>query len=356
MYQTSEGTKEQENTLFELKTKIIFSNIGSTALSKNIQPRRFVLADGTEQFGLELRKYNPVILQKMILERLVFTAQISSSRIQEERKDLLKFTQLIVRCMLAFQFDLDMWDLIHRSEAVQKWNRAHPKNPLDSKTTGNSKHIRDICKENEKEISTFKQYIYYALKNKSYDKKTIEIYLSTLRPLVWVILLSLKSNKEKKMMLDTIVNSLIGSLHKITIGEYIGLLILELVSFLQTMENSRNRKIDNNSKEISILWKMPTKNNNTLDRINLSVILCDTNMANRDIGFMINSRAQKEVDKKTLKEIYNTSILESNQVYTLGLYYLSFLKEECKKENIFFNAYVSHGVTGNTFIHLKFLW
>ncbi|MFQ3620372.1 MAG: hypothetical protein SNJ78_05450 [Spirochaetales bacterium] len=360
--------KNARKGLIHLPTLVLLSDSGiQDFLNRNINPKKFVLADGAEKLGIDMKNYNPQTLQKMILHQYVSTLQISIDSVTPIRKDLLDLNKLVVFSMLYEQFDLLAWEVICKSEIVMQWNRTHPKYPIDIKTPGNPRLLKVFLEEHADEVEKFKQFLFLSVKaelsgtSKSTDSMllegTIQKFLTNLRPFIWLLLTTPKEPQQSLPVLKDLVGLLKTYVSKTYISEYVGLLVLELASFLCLKPTKKAQKslLQNTPPNgISILWQFHPKKNIPGERAKVSIVICDQDTAMKELGAKITSRANVEVNKKTLKEFYSSSNAKDGEVYSLGLYYLSFLKDACNEQGISFNAYLTSGIKGNHYINLKF--
>lgn len=368
--------KVKPKTSIKAETKIILSQEGiNEFLRRKVQPQRFELADGTEKLGILLKNYTPPHLQKLILQEFVASIELSITELVPVRKDLLDLTKLIVFSVLYMQYDINAWEAVCNSSIVKQWNRIHPKYPIDHKTQSHPSILKTFVNERSNEIGMFKNYIAQTAKQKLNPKDPgmegnlpvlmIDKFLSNLRPLVWLLITSQKHDKSTFELLNELAQLLVHSVSRSYICEYIGLLVIELVSFLgsiprkktnivlSTPENSSPSVPTKEERGISVIWKIRPKRNIPGDRIRLSIVICDQAAADWELGAKITSRANIEVTKKTLKELYDDANLNAESI-SLGLYYLSFLKEVCTNHGITFQAFVTTGIKGNSYINLTF--
>lgn len=372
MESLQEKRKNPRKSIIHLPTKVLLSEAGiQDFLQRRLSPKKFILADGAEKLGMEMKNYNPQTLQKMIIHQYVSTIQIGINNLATIRKDLIDLSKLVVYSLLYQQFDLLAWQALCRSEIVLHWNRTHPKYPIDTKTTGNPKLLKVFMEEHEEDVQKLKWFLVQSVKAELKESSLVDInsvsllgtidkYLSNLRPFFWLLLTTPKDPQQSVLLLKEVVHLLHAFVNKTYIGEYTGLLVLELASFL-TVKPLKKTQRANAIKEdppaedgISILWQFHPKKYIPEERIKLSIVICDQDTAEKELSAKITSRANVEVSKKTLKELYSGSASKNGEVYSLGLYYLSFLKEACTEQGISFNAYVTSGIKGSQFINLKF--
>lgn len=364
-------------TRIQTPTKIIFTPEGlQKVLRGTLQPQRFVLSDGGEKYGIILKDYSFQFLQKMILEQYISTVEITIAQILSSRKDLLDLTKLISYTMLYSQFDIETWQKICNSEIVRQWNRTHPKYPIDYMTKGNPPLITRAIHGRKNEIGIIRNFLTQQTladlrkSPKPLDEDLLEFitekFLSHIRSFSWLLLTTQKYNPSSFPLLKEIVELLKDSVRRSYICEYIALLVLELVSFLNSNPYRKKKKqqismadpssVETQEEGISVLWQIRPRRNIPDDRMKLSILVCDQITASWEIGAKISSRANVEVTQKTLKEFYDSKDSSEGDFFSLGLYYVSFLKEACKELGISFNAFVTSGLRGSNYINLSFLF
>jgi hypothetical protein len=179
----------------------------------------------------------------------------------------------------------------------------------------------------------------------------IKKFLGNLRQLTWFFLSFQPNTRGNSDLTDRVVEILYKNLQRTAVSEYIGLLIIELVTFLETEVKNKSAQAGT-----SIIWKIRSRKNISGERAKLSIVICDRKTANKELGTKISTRANIPVEKVHLSELYQSKEGYETEILTLGLYYLAFLKEACKDHNITFDAFVNNGERGENFINLVFLF
>ena len=140
-----------------------------------------------------------------------------------------------------------------------------------------------------------------------------------------------------------------------SIPEYLALMMVELLMNVK-MTNDANavpsQYVKNDDDEIFVLSRISKKKLEAGDRGRLHFMISNKRSGLEDLKHKINTRITTTVGGKTLKDFYDTNT-EMQENMHLGLYYLSYLSEACRKVNIGFESFVNKGDKDSaTVIHL----
>ncbi|HOV38288.1 MAG TPA: hypothetical protein PLG79_06150 [Spirochaetales bacterium] len=344
--------------------KLIFSDEGiHHSLQLNLPLQQFRLSDDTEKRGILLKQFAPRTVQRMILQNFISSIEMPIESTSKKRMDIMDVSKLIAFAMLYIQFDLEVWDEVCNSDIVRTWNRQNPKYPIDHRTRVNSFFLKKVMQERESFIHEVQQEIFdsiqsYLKKDSLYTSEDavildgmIKKFIGNLRQLTWFFLSFQPNTRGNSDLKDRVVEILYKNLKRTSISEYIGLLMIELVTFLETEVKNKSAQAGT-----SIIWKMRSRRNISGERAKLSIVICDRKTANRELGAKISNRANIPVEKVHLSELYQSKEGYETETLALGLYYLAFLKEACKSHHITFDAFVNNGERGENYINLIFLF
>jgi len=387
----------KKKKVLDLPIKLFFNDEGINYFIKNNKKlQKFKLADDVERYGIYFQQFSPASIQKLILINYVSNLEISRPEFMSKRQDVMDLSKLITYATLYRRFDEVIFTKTIESDLIKKWNRQNPGNIIDRKTSIKDSTLSESLEKSKDLVQAIKQEMLRPIwenvkDNDSFlpeEKNTqlflAEKYLNTLRPFTWFILSRFKDSEEYLDLLRLIEHTLQDYMEKSKISEYLSLMVMELAinaensnmqSFaaerykgtlnpMDVMYDPEMRKMiivemEKRNQNVFLAWKISGDSKGVTARSKLTV-----QIYNKEAGFV---ETKKTVDdtkgvkmkEKTLMDFYKQE--ESNETQigdnSMGLYYLSFLSEECTKVGVHFESLV-HEITDSklTVITLNLLF
>ncbi len=384
----------ERKTSLSLPLKIILTEEGSNFfIRQNKKLLKFKLADNVEEYGISLDQFTPSTVQRLLLIDYISKIEISKPEFVTSRQETMDLSKLIVYSVLYRQYDSYIFHQILASDVIKKWNRLNPANIIDEKTHINENFLRSVLKKNEKIILAAKQEILSPLytfinKNTSLlpEEKNIQLLLSekfmnNLRPFTWFIITKFRDADGFDSILRTIRSSLTEYMDKAKIGEYISLMLMELVV---SAENTNLRKevmnmykgaVDPNTvmfdpsirkkailelerkhELVFLSWKLGGGNSSIGTQGKIQITIFNKDDQSETVRESINDKKNADLKKKSLIDFYR-EIPEGEEDTNLGMYYLSYLSEACDKVNVKFESMANQFRDSDlTVINLSFIF
>jgi hypothetical protein len=368
----------ERKALINLPIKLVLTEEGSTFfIRKGKNLRRFRLADGAEEYGIELDAFTPASLQRMLLVDYVAKVELSKAELMSSKPEVTDLCKLVVYSMLYRKFDSCIFGKLLARDVIKKWNRANPANPIDDKTKINDASLQEIMGQKADEILAVKEEILspmaeYISKNPALipEEKNVQLllsekFLNNLRPFTWFIIAKFLGTEDYAQLVKDIRTSLSEYMEKAKIAEYVSLAVMELAMNAETTSLKR---------EVRTLFKGAVDGNAVLfdPSIRKQALLSLERRADLvALSWRIGSRgasvgtegrlqialygrgalygaAQDSAEARPAGDIQNTSIqdfyrqLPAGEVDTeLALYYLAYLSEACERAQVKFDSRVS---------------
>ncbi|RKX73726.1 MAG: hypothetical protein DRP87_18370 [Spirochaetes bacterium] len=186
-----------------------------------------------------------------------------------------------------------------------------------------------------------------------------------MRKPIWVFLSQFQNKKGYRTIINGIRELLKTYLEKAKISEYIGLILLEFttnaenVRFKEIAESifPQNKNIENlifsrcireqvysrlAEKEdyLYLTWKICGKSTSIGTENRLQIILFNQEYDYETIKKEIDDKIEIDLQEKSLIDFYE-QLPDQKKGMELGLYYLSYLQDACKEQNIRFDSFVS---------------
>lgn len=369
--------EEKRKKILELPMKIIFNEEGINFFIKsNKKLSKFKLADEVEQYGIFFDSFSPQSVQKMLLINYISYMEITRPEFMSKRQDVMDLSKLITYGTLYRRFDEIVFTKVLDSEVARKWNRANPSSIIDRKTVVNEASLAQALEKNKAAVASMKQGILKPFVDAVQanaellpEEKNIQLFLadkflSTLRALTWFVLLKFRSNDDLPQLLGDIEASLREFLVKAKIAEYLSLMTMELAAMaensnIQSFSKSRYKgtldpmavmydpemrkmiveEMRVRNQNVFLSWKLGGGNVNNRERLQVKIFNKETGYD--DFKKSVDDTKNLNLKQRSLMDFYKEATDETTGSTELGLYYLSYLSEECQKVGVHFESLVS---------------
>lgn len=376
----------------DLPLKVVLTEDGASHLiSHKKKLLRFRLADNQEEYGISMDHFSPMSLQNMILVDYVSKLEISMSEFVSHRQEIMDLSKVIVYSILYKQFDREIFSSLIQCDCVRRHNRTNPGQLIDEKTDIPDKYLRSSLAMKDNIIQASRQTILdpvwkSIMANNEYSPEEKNIYLlmtekflNRLSLMNWYIITKFYKTDGFTQMLSVIRRALASYMDKSKVAEYISVMVMELAL---NCENTNMRKearllykgIDNSDtlvfepevrqkiiqelirkrEVVFISWKIGGGSTAIGKQGSLNITLYNRDDEFQEVKENIESKMSADLNKKSLIDFYR-QMPEGQEGTDLGLYYLSYLDDACKKVNVKFESLVNQFTSNDlTVISLKF--
>lgn len=378
--------------LLELPLKVVLTEEGaSNFISHNKKLLRFRLADNIEEYGISINKFSPQSIQSMILLDYISKIEISMSEFVSSRQEVMDLSKVIVYSILYKQFDHDVYEALIQCECVRKHNRANPSRLIDERTQMSGRQLRSILQNKENVIQSTRKLILdpiwkSIMANKDYSAEEKNIYLlmtekflNRLGLMNWYIITMFAKNENANEMFIAIRNLLSSYMEKSRVAEYISVMVMELAlnnENTNIRKEARNmyhgvddidalifdpeirskivRELQRKHELVFLSWKLGGGSKSIGKQGTLSITLYNKDDEFQEVKDSIENAKAANNNKKSLIDFYR-ELPEGQEGTDLGLYYLSYLDDACKKVNVKFESIVNQfSASDLTVINLNF--
>jgi hypothetical protein len=367
---------------------MFFSQDGvSFFIENNKKMNKFTMADNTEQYGILMKQFSPASVQHMLKVGYISRIEVSRSEFTSKRSEIMDLSKLIVFGFLYKLFEQEVFDIVMDSSIIHDFNRSNPGKAITPETQINEKFLNDVIDKNKDFVTKVKTQITNPLmtevmkdKTLQADEKNIQIFLmekflSNIRPFSWFILIKFSGAMEYQDIIDAIRKRMASYLKRSRIAEYLSLMLMELNISAEAvnMKNYIERKyqgtvpietiiydperreqvmgeLEKNNQLISVAWLMGVKKVQTIGTGKKMQII----VYNKDAEYL---QLKEKVDEKMNTDTRNLSLTDfyknaNTANADMGMYYLSYLVDECEKMDIKFHSRVNQTADGLSFITL----
>ena len=382
----------EKKFILDLPLKVVLTEDGASHFISNKKKLlRFRLADNVEEYGISMEHFSPMSIQNMILVDYISKIEISMSEFVSRRQEIMDLSKVIVYSILYKQFDRQIFSQMIECDCVRHHNRANPSQLIDEKTHIPEKQLRNILSFKDNAIQQARQAILepvwksimsntdYTPEEKNVYLLMTEKFLNRLNLMNWYIITKFYKTEGFSQIMSILRQSLAQYMDKSKVAEYISVMVMELAL---NSENTNMRKearilyqgIDNadtliydpdirkkiveelsrKHEFVSLSWKIGGGSTSIGKQGALNITLYNKEDEFQEVKENIESKLSADLNKRSLIDFYR-QMPEGEEGTDLGLYYLSYLEDACKKVNVKFESLVNQFTTSDlTVINLKF--
>lgn len=368
----------ERKLVLDLPLKVILTEEGASHfISKKKKLLRFRLADNVEEYGVQFKSFAPSSLQQMLLVDYVSKIEISMPEFVSSRQEIMDLSKLVVFSILYKQFDRQILASMLETDCVRRHNRANPTQLIDQKTKLSESELRSRLSDKDKTITEAREKILEPIwativnnneltpEEKNIHLLMAEKFLNRLSLFNWYIIVKFFKTDGFSEILSAIRSTLSEYMEKSKVAEYISLMVMELAL---NSENANMRKeaaimyrglqdndmlifdpeirqkiiqeLTRKNELVFISWKLGGGSMAIGKQGRIQITLYNKNDEFQEVKENIETKKSANVNKKSLIDFYR-ELPEGQEGTDLGLYYLSYLDEACKKVNVKFESLVN---------------
>jgi hypothetical protein len=368
----------EKKFMLDLPLKVILTEHGASHfISHKKKLLRFRLADNVEEYGISLNHFSPISIQNMILVDYISKIEISMSEFVSKRQEIMDLSKLIVFSILYKQFDRQIFDSLVQCDCIRKYNRAHPSQLIDEKTRIPDKQLRVALATKDATIQLSRKTILEPvwksiMENKEYSPEEKNVYLlmtekfmNRLSLMNWYIITKFFKVDGFSQIMSAVRMALAEYMDKSKVAEYISVMVMELAL---NCENTNMRKearnmyrgmdncdtlifepdirakiiqeLERKHELVFLSWKLGGGSSSIGKQGRLQITLYNKDDEFQEVKENIETKMSADLNKKSLIDFYR-QMPEGSEGTDLGLYYLSYLDDACKKVNIKFESLVN---------------
>jgi len=377
--------EEKRKKVLELPMKIVFNETGiSFFLKGNKKLTKFKTVDEVDQYGIYFDTFSPASVQKMLLVNYVAVLETSRPEYMTKRQDVIDLSKLITYGMLYRKFDEIIFGKLLDSAVVRSWNLAHSDSPIDRNTPAGEAQLAASLEVNKPFVTAIKQGIIASIVKSVQlndtllpEEKNLQIFLAdkfltTLRPFVWSVFVKFRENKELSSFLAEVESTLKDFMVKSKISDFLSMMSIELaimaentnlqnfakVRYKGTLEpvlinqDTEMRKMiveemRLRNQNVFLSWRVGGESSKTQigrERLQIKIFSKDSaTLENKKPALKPGEEAKTpDTIKRSLVDFYKDASGEgAGNNAELGLYYFSYLTEECSKVGVEFDGAIT---------------
>lgn len=335
------------------------------------------MADNVEEYGISLNKFSPQSIQNMILIDYISKIEISMSEFVSKRQEIMDLSKLVVYSVMYKQFDREIFQALIETDCVRKYNRTHAGSLIDEKTQISDKQLRAELSNKNALIDQIRKNILTpiwknVMTNKEYSAEEKNIYLlmsekfmNRLNLLNWHIFTLFHKDEGFGELVSQTRMVLSRYMDKSRVADYISTMIMELAlnsentnitKEAQNMYPGRDdinmlildpdvrkkivRELEAKGELVFLSWKLGGGSTSIGKQGRLQITIYNKTDEFQEVKDTIDAAQQANTNKKSLVDFYR-EMPDGQEGTDLGMYYLSYLDDACKKVKVKFDSLVN---------------
>lgn len=353
-----------ERGVLTIPLRLVFTDLGVTHFMRKGRPlTRFTTSDNREEYGVSLSTFAPATVQKLLRLGFVRSIDLTLDEIVPYRRELIDLSKLISYTMLYMQYEHEVYQELLDSPLVTQWNRKNAKHSISQTSRIDRRRIEPWLGKRGVQLREVRERVLdqvegYLRAKAGLDESerqilrwTGEAFLDAVDPLFWFMILAHEGDTESDSLVTGAGERLITFLETVSISEYLGLLLLELLTHLRHASTSEE-EIPGNRRRVSVLWKLRKRSDRKGDRGRLHIVLSGEEARFEEVHGEFKDRSSLS-GERSLQDFYRSAATTAGEKETsLGLYYLSFLNDACRRQGVGFESFVNQPASGQALLNL----
>ena len=381
------GMGGQQGVLqIELPLKIALTAAGTDFfIRNNRRVDRVNLAGHGHGFGLEVSGISEPALERLVSEDFVSKIEVGRSSFLDDRKDLRRLSNLIFETMVLRRFDGEMRDRILSSAAYRDRARRGVRVDFATADALDPGAVREFLRKNQAAVARISEHIVrsrpgdggrgssFSDEDRKIKRESLQRLVDGMSDSIWYVLLHLLPGNNRSELIPSLRVLVHSYSEKIDISDHLTSVLVELVNRFQT-ENMKvfaakvgvdetragalildervrrqlKERMDAMGHNLYIDWHLRSTTAHGASKGSAIVIrIFDTSARAFAIKQKIEEKKEVSTEAKSLKDFYD-SLPAGEDNLDLGLFYLSYLNDLCKRQGIYFNSQVSALPEANT--------
>lgn len=368
----------EKKTMLDLPLKVILTEEGASHFIQNRKKLlRIKLADNVEEYGISMNTFAPQSVQRMILLDYISKIEISMPEFASSRQEVMDLSKLVVFSLLYKQFDREVFTGLTESECIRKHNRSNPSQLIDERTKMSDAQLRTRMANMDSTIAKARKQILDPLwaailenQELSTEEKNVNLlmtekFLNRMSLLNWFIITKFYGKPGFDEILSRIRSILNNYVEKSKVAEYISVMVMELALNSENTNMRKEARImyrgieevetliydpDIRKKIISemqkkhelvyLSWRLGGGSSSIGKQGRLQITLYNKDDEFQEVKENIETKKSANLNKQSLIDFYR-DLPDGQEGTDLGLYYLSYLDDACKKVNVKFESLVN---------------
>jgi hypothetical protein len=337
------------------------------------------LSDGALESGLVMQPVNAQALQGMICRAYVSTVEVARSEFRTRRNELIDLNKLIVYALLYERFANHIHRFLLSSDFVDRWNREHPRHPIDARSRFSELPVDQFLRKHETLQGRVAGVIMSHMEAGLRDQQGNDLdgaekdtrlnigrrFLSHLHHSTWFLLLESSGTDHNDRLLEKIGKLLVKFVRKVDVADCLSFIIMEMAAYEESaklqvtarrlfratecldleddeiMRSQVRTHLESHKDFLYLTWRIRHGDLPHAVRPALQVDLINKCYDFHSLKAQMDSRKRIDVRERSLADFYE-KLPESHTDGDFGQYYLSYLEQACTDLRMPFESRVSH--------------
>lgn len=370
--------RDNKSSIIELPVHLTLTDEGEYFFNQRHRTTEYMKGHSQVDPGsLVLQTYSAKTLQRLVFAGYISRLEVSRSDFTSKRTEIMDLAKLIAYGVLFKEYSVKLAKALKEVPLVVQWNRKNPSRALNTHTIIQSTKSSEQVQQFEKVRSVFRQVIgeilglhtseVGALSQEEHEllQFKAENFLEQLNPVFWALLARESGTPTFVNTIRAFEDVVWSYLAKTNIADYLSLLVLELATLSEKslmekavdtylkgrvdlehfMKNKGDRlkvleTMEAHNEKATISWRIQGRHGTVTDTNPFQIIFFNRSVKADSVRREIENKKHLETQGKDLSEFY--SDLPGGQEDELGMYYLTYLQEECRRQGTLFDSYVNH--------------
>lgn len=332
------------------------------------------MADDTIQYGVSFSEVTPPAVQHMMLLGYIERIEVDRVEFMSKRSEIVDLTKILVYGNFYRQFDEEASHIILNSSVVKNWNRNNPSSIIDEKSVINESYLDNLLQDGEIKKQILKEIASSIAMNIKKDDKLlneekriklflIERFVNGIRPVCWFVLHRFRNENDYADVIKELSSIVELYLDRSTIAEYLSMVIMELLAAgensnlkayvddaykgqisqkkLMIDPDTRNKiflEMEKKKLFLSLAWAIGNPNSTSIGTSNrLKILIYSKGLVFDNMKDMIDESNAAHQKSKNIADFYDEV---GSMTTELGMNYINYLDDACKKVGIRFKPLV----------------
>lgn len=337
-----------------------------------IPMRQFTAADRRREYGFVWSMFKAAFAQKLVVNGLLKGVDVVATDLVGLRAEIIDATKLIFYGLMYRRFRPALNTLLYNSSVVQKFNRSNPKRRIGEDLRFSPERVQAFMDTNARAIRALKAGLLFGpfaeiASDRSLDERQKQemkliarAFVDRIEDRTWFLFHHLSRSGDKFQLVRSIGEVLMRFVRKTAIVDYAAFMIMELVQLaekehyvnLASRDNlSRGPNADvqrlltdaefrerlkRNAKQngffLTLSYRFDKEDSSPDGRIRFSVSVSHRGRLRESKRRSLQDQTGAKVSSRPLSDLYQEG--GGVEAGGLGLFYLSYLEEVCRAEDM----------------------
>ncbi len=370
--------RDNKSPIIQLPLHLTLTDEGEYFFNQRHRTAEYMKGQGQVDSGsLVLQTYSAKTLQRLVFAGYISRLEVARSDFTSKRSEIMDLAKLIAYGVLFKEYSVKLAKAMQEVPVVVQWNRKNPARALNTHTLLQSQKSDKQNQQFEKVLAVFTRVIEEIFSLHSSEVVSMseeehkllrlkaENFLEQLNPIFWVLLARERGNANFTRTIKAFEGVVWSYLAKTNIADYLSLLVLELATLSEKslmqkavdtylkgrvdldhfLKNKEDRikvleTMEAHNERATISWRIQGRHGTMTETNPFQIIFFNRSVKADSVRREIEDKKHLETQGKDLSEFY--SQLPGGQEDELGMYYLTYLQEECRRQGTLFNSYVNY--------------